>query len=102
MLYTALDADLQCQLIDHHVALYQSLRDLLQREDAVGLAVFYEVDTTKFPLAQFFVDDEVIDNAALGSNRGNFAFRTTSNGSQGDNIRLLMSFRLEIGWFYEG
>lgn len=57
MFYAALDADLQCQLINHHIALYQSLRDLLQREYTISLAMFNQIHTSKFPLTQFLIDD---------------------------------------------
>ena len=39
--YAALDADLQGQLVDHHVALNESLGDLFEGEDAVGLAMLH-------------------------------------------------------------
>lgn len=41
VLDAALDADLQGQLVDHHVALYERLGDLLEGEYAVGPAVLH-------------------------------------------------------------
>lgn len=59
----ALDPDLKGQLVHHHVRLYQSLRNLLKREEAVRFLMPYQVNAPELTLPKLLVDHKFIDYA---------------------------------------
>ena len=95
VLDAALDADLQGQLVDHHVALYQRLWDLLQGEDTVRPPVLYEVHAAELALPELLVDYQVVQDAALGRRGDWLAFGSRCVG-------VFVRFGLEVGRFDEG